>query len=66
MALPGFFKGTEMPTAGWWEALWPNPAMVANEHNNVSLQNRSNEISRPTFRQIGTSEFRAGNNEPVT
>ena len=28
MALPGFFRGTEMPTAGWWEALWPDPAMV--------------------------------------
>jgi protein-L-isoaspartate O-methyltransferase len=28
MVLPGFFKGTEMPTAGWWEALWPEPAMV--------------------------------------
>lgn len=28
MALPGFFKGTEMPTAGWWEALWPDPATV--------------------------------------
>jgi ubiquinone/menaquinone biosynthesis C-methylase UbiE len=26
--LPGFFQGTEMPTAGWWEALWPNPAAV--------------------------------------
>jgi SAM-dependent methyltransferase len=25
---PGFFEGTEMPTAGWWEALWPNPAGV--------------------------------------
>jgi SAM-dependent methyltransferase len=24
----GFFEGTEMPTAGWWEALWPNPAEV--------------------------------------
>jgi SAM-dependent methyltransferase len=24
----GFFQGTEMPTAGWWEALWPNPAGV--------------------------------------
>jgi hypothetical protein len=22
----GFFEGTEMPTAGWWEALWPDPA----------------------------------------
>jgi ubiquinone/menaquinone biosynthesis C-methylase UbiE len=31
MALPGFFKGTEMPTAGWWEALWPDPAMVLNQ-----------------------------------
>jgi SAM-dependent methyltransferase len=28
MVLRGFFKGTEMPTAGWWEALWPDPAMV--------------------------------------
>jgi SAM-dependent methyltransferase len=31
VALPGFFKGTEMPTAGWWEALWPDPAMVLNQ-----------------------------------
>jgi ubiquinone/menaquinone biosynthesis C-methylase UbiE len=23
---PGFFEGTEMPTAGWWEALWSDPA----------------------------------------
>ena len=28
MVLAGFFKGTEMPTAGWWEALWPDPALV--------------------------------------
>jgi SAM-dependent methyltransferase len=26
--LPGFFAGTEMPSAGWWEALWPDPASV--------------------------------------
>src|SRR5882757_3521042 len=26
--IPGFFHGTEMPTAGWWEALWPDPAGV--------------------------------------
>jgi len=26
--IPGFFQGTEMPTAGWWEALWPDPAKV--------------------------------------
>ena len=26
--LSGFFQGTEMPTAGWWEALWPDPAEV--------------------------------------
>jgi SAM-dependent methyltransferase len=26
--LPGFFEGTEMPTARWWEALWPDPAGV--------------------------------------
>ena len=25
---PGFFEGTEMPIAGWWEALWPDPAGV--------------------------------------
>ena len=23
-----FFQGTEMPTAGWWEALWPDPSGV--------------------------------------
>jgi ubiquinone/menaquinone biosynthesis C-methylase UbiE len=32
---PGFFEGTEMPTAGWWEALWPDPAGVLAE---VGLQ----------------------------
>lgn len=26
--LAGFFPGTEMPTSGWWEALWPDPAAV--------------------------------------
>ena len=26
--LPGFFEGTEMPSPGWWEALWPDPAKV--------------------------------------
>ena len=25
---PAFFEGTEMPTAGWWPALWPDPASV--------------------------------------
>jgi SAM-dependent methyltransferase len=25
---PAFFEGTEMPTAGWWGTLWPNPARV--------------------------------------
>src|SRR5258708_728061 len=25
---PAFFEGTEMPTTGWWETLWPNPAGV--------------------------------------
>ena len=25
---PDFFEGTDMPTAGWWEALWPDPASV--------------------------------------
>jgi ubiquinone/menaquinone biosynthesis C-methylase UbiE len=27
-AFRGFFQGTEMPTGGWWEALWPDPAGV--------------------------------------
>jgi SAM-dependent methyltransferase len=27
---PQPFEGTEMPTAGWWEALWPDPAGVLN------------------------------------
>jgi ubiquinone/menaquinone biosynthesis C-methylase UbiE len=26
--LPAFFEGTGMPEAGWWEALWPDPAKV--------------------------------------
>jgi len=26
--IPGFFQGAEMPTAGWWEALWPDPVGV--------------------------------------
>jgi 16S rRNA C967 or C1407 C5-methylase (RsmB/RsmF family) len=26
--LPGFFQGTDMPTGGWWEALWPDPSGV--------------------------------------
>jgi ubiquinone/menaquinone biosynthesis C-methylase UbiE len=25
---PEFFDGTEMPTAGWWPTLWPDPAGV--------------------------------------
>lgn len=25
---PGFFQGTEMPTAGWWPVLWPDPVGV--------------------------------------
>jgi ubiquinone/menaquinone biosynthesis C-methylase UbiE len=24
----GFFQGTEMPDAGWWQALWSDPARV--------------------------------------
>ena len=24
----GFFEATEMPAAGWWEALWPDPVGV--------------------------------------
>ena len=24
----GFFEGTEMPPAGWWEALFPDPAKI--------------------------------------
>ena len=26
--ISGFFEGTEMPVADWWEALWPDPARV--------------------------------------
>ena len=26
--LPGFFEGTGMPDAGWWEALFPDPAAI--------------------------------------
>jgi ubiquinone/menaquinone biosynthesis C-methylase UbiE len=28
LALPGFFEGTEMPSTGWWEILWPKPEAV--------------------------------------
>ncbi|GLK78116.1 hypothetical protein GCM10008171_33700 [Methylopila jiangsuensis] len=28
LAIEGFFKGTGMPDADWWEALWPDPAAV--------------------------------------
>ncbi|HKT17994.1 MAG TPA: class I SAM-dependent methyltransferase [Stellaceae bacterium] len=28
MTLPGFFEGTEMPDADWWQALWPQPQRV--------------------------------------
>jgi ubiquinone/menaquinone biosynthesis C-methylase UbiE len=27
-SIPGFFQGTEMPTSGWWDTLWPDPAAV--------------------------------------
>jgi len=26
--IPGFFSGTSMPTTGWWQSLWPDPANV--------------------------------------
>jgi len=26
--ISGFFQGTEMPDAGWWEALWSDPTRV--------------------------------------
>ena len=28
MTLPGFFEGTGMPDAGWWEALFPDPSAI--------------------------------------
>jgi ubiquinone/menaquinone biosynthesis C-methylase UbiE len=39
--LPGFFEGTEMPAAGWWEALWPSPATVLAA---VGISSRMNVI----------------------
>jgi ubiquinone/menaquinone biosynthesis C-methylase UbiE len=27
----GFFESTGMPDAGWWEALWPDPAKVLSD-----------------------------------
>ncbi len=29
--LPGFFQGTEMPDATWWQALFPDPAHILTE-----------------------------------
>jgi SAM-dependent methyltransferase len=37
----GFFEGTEMPTAGWWEALWPDPAGVLTA---IGLRSRTDVI----------------------
>jgi ubiquinone/menaquinone biosynthesis C-methylase UbiE len=31
MSLPGFFQGTGMPDADWWQALWPAPQRVLEE-----------------------------------
>jgi hypothetical protein len=31
----GFFQGTEMPTAGWWEALWSDPSIHPPQHPQV-------------------------------
>jgi ubiquinone/menaquinone biosynthesis C-methylase UbiE len=31
VALPGFFKGTEMPRGGRWEILWPEPKAVVDQ-----------------------------------
>lgn len=31
MTLPGFFQGTGMPDADWWQALWPAPQRVLEE-----------------------------------
>ncbi|MGH7032749.1 MAG: class I SAM-dependent methyltransferase [Stellaceae bacterium] len=31
MTLPGFFQGTKMPDADWWQALWPAPQRVLEE-----------------------------------
>jgi 2-polyprenyl-3-methyl-5-hydroxy-6-metoxy-1,4-benzoquinol methylase len=28
MTIPGFFQGSEMPDARWWQVLWPSPAKV--------------------------------------
>ncbi len=31
MTMPGFFQGTGMPDADWWEALWPDAARVLDQ-----------------------------------
>ena len=43
----GFFQGTEMPTAGWWEALWPDPAGLLAA---VGLRVREQLRDRPMLR----------------
>ena len=41
MSLPGFFQGTGMPDADWWQALWPAPQRVVDalglEHAMVAI-----------------------------
>lgn len=41
MTLPGFFEGTGMPDAGWWEALFPDPAAIL---KSVGLSPGSNAV----------------------
>jgi ubiquinone/menaquinone biosynthesis C-methylase UbiE len=39
--LAGFFVGTEMPDANWWETLWPDPAGVL---TSAGLQPNTNVV----------------------
>jgi hypothetical protein len=46
--VPGFFAGTEMPTAGRWEALWPDPAGVLAANHRHQLRRASPAYLRST------------------
>jgi hypothetical protein len=51
-----FFEGTEMPTAGWWQALWHNPASVVAA---INLANRMEVVDLCCGDRAANRESRA-------
>jgi ubiquinone/menaquinone biosynthesis C-methylase UbiE len=60
MTLPGFFQGTGMPDAGWWEALWPNPAKVLADVGLRTARTRLTEIGVSNCTLVEADAFEIG------